>query len=288
MKGLFLFVTFSLCAAISYAQPDSYSDSTLEPGNSQISNPIFKTPARKYSRSGKFYVETGFNWSWYSKSDILFRGTGYDFTLKDVQADDEPVKGSLQYNFHLGYHISDKYSVFLGLDHMKYVIEVPQEVKINGFINPSVSTPAIPTGQYAGVYNDETITVNPDFLTLEYTDGFNYLKLGVQRQDDIWVSPKGTSVLTLATGLAGGVIAPRADVRLFTVGDNNKLNVAGWAASANAGLKFYCNRWLYLQGSMEAGYSKLYKVYTTGRNNVDKASHHLGFYQYYGLVGVEF
>ena len=288
MKGLFFLVTFSLYAAMTFAEPDTYSDSTLVTDNSLISKPVFKTPSRKYSRSGKFVIETGLNWTWYSQSDIRFKGPGYDFTLKDVAAHDQPNKTSLQYNVHIGYHINDIYCIFLGLDHMKYVMNVPQELKISGFINPSVSNPAIPTGQYAGVYNDETITVNPDFLTLEYTDGFNYFKLGLQRHDDLWVSAKGKSVLTLATGLAGGIIAPRADVRLFTVGDNNKLNLAGWAASANAGLKFYINKCLYLQGSMEGGYSNLYKVFTTGRNDFDKASHRLDFFQNYWLVGVEF
>ena len=288
MKGLFFLVTFSLYAAMTFSEPDTHSDSTLVTGNSLISKPVFKTPSHKYSRSGKFVIETGLNWAWYSQSDIRFKGLGYDFTLKDVQADDVPFKGSLQYNFHLGYHINDKYSIFFGLDHMKYVLELPQEVKISGFINASVSSPAILTGKYEGVYKNEIITVSPDFLTLEYTDGFNYLKFGVQRQDDLWVSPKGKLVLTLATGLAGGIIAPRADVRLFTVGDNNKLNVAGWAASANAGLKLYFNKCLYLQGSLEGGYSNLYKVYTTGRNDFDKASHRLDFFQNYWLVGVEF
>ena len=191
MKGLLFLVTFSLYAAMIFAEPDTHSVSTLATCNSQIIKSVFKTPSRKYFRSGKFVIETGLNWAWYFQSNIRFKGPGYDFTLKDVQADDKPFKGSLQYNFHLGYHINDKYSIFFGLDQMKYVFEVPQEVKISGFINASVSSPAILTGKYEGVYNNETITVSPDFLTLEYTDGFDYLKFGVQPQDDLWVSPKG-------------------------------------------------------------------------------------------------
>ena len=53
-------------------------------------------------------------------------------------------------------------------------------------------------------------------------------------------------------------------------------------------LKLYFNKCLYLQGSLEGGYSNLHKVYTAGRNDFDKASYRLNFFQNYWLVGVEF
>ena len=281
------FLILCFCTEITFGKT-ALPDSLLVRQMLELTDLNLKSSKNNDSNSNKFFVQLGINCAAYSKSDIKFQGSGYNFTLKDVKGNDQPAKGSLQYNIHLGYYLNNTYSIYLGLDHMKYVMDVPQQVKISGFIESSVSKPGISTGQYEGVYNDETITVNPDLLTLEYTDGFNYAKLGVSRQDNLLASRKGKSTLKLTTGLAGGLIIPRSDVRLFTVGKNNKMNIAGWATSVNAGLKFYLNESLYLQGSVEAGYSNLFKVHTTGRNNVDKAGHKLYFLQNYWLIGFQF
>jgi len=71
---------------------------------------------------------------------------------------------------------------------MKYVMDVPQTVKVDGYINPTISSPAIATGAYAGVYNNTSLTINADMLTYEHTDGFNYVSIEVERYDDIWVA----------------------------------------------------------------------------------------------------
>lgn len=248
----------------------------------------FNSNARLYSKKGKFFFNFGTNWSGYGKSDISLQGPGYDFTLKDVSGRDQPYKPSYQYNIHAGYYISDRYSISFGYDHMKYVIDVPQQVAINGVIGTEVSSPAITTGAYAGEYNNETVTVTPELLTLEYTDGFNYVSTHVQRYDDIWVAGNGNTSLALETGLALGAIVPRADVKLFTVGKNNKLNIAGWAASAKAGLMFNFNKSLFFVASLEGGHANMSKIYTTGRNDLDQASQKLNFLQNLYLLGIRF
>lgn len=221
-------------------------------------------------------------------SDINFKGPGYDFTFEDVVAHDQPYKNSIQYNIHAGYFISEHYSISLGLDHMKYVMDVPQELRIDGVIEPQVSTPSIQTGKFAGSYYSQPITVTPELVTLEYTDGFNYASMHLQRFDDIWVSENGNSSLSLESGIGGGVIVPRADVKLFGVGMNNKLNVAGWVASLKAGLMFNFTKHIYIVGSFEAGHSNMYKIYTTGRNDTDKAKQKLNFLQNSYLLGFRF
>jgi hypothetical protein len=248
----------------------------------------FNRNSRSYFQKGKFFLNLGFNWSSYGRSDINFDGPGYDFTLEDVVGHDQPYKPSLQYNIHVGYFLSEHYSVSLGYDHMKYVMKVPQQVTISGVIDPEVSTPTIQTGQYAGSYNKETITITPELLTLEYTDGFNYVSTHVQRYDDIWVSNNRKTSLALETGIGLGAIIPRADVKLFTVGMNNKLNVAGWGASAKAGLMFNFNQSIYFLASLEAGHANMDRIYTTGRNDLDKASQKLNFLQSLYLIGIRF
>lgn len=248
----------------------------------------FNKNSRSYSQKGKFFLNVGFNWSGYGRSDINFDGPGYDFTLEDVVGYDQPYKPSLQYNIHAGYYISERYSISVGYDHMKYVMKVPQSVKISGVIEPEISNPAISTGQFAGNYNNETVNVTPDFLTLEYTDGFNYVSTHLQRYDDIWVANNRKTSLALETGVAVGAVIPRADVKLFTVGTNNKLNIAGWGASAKAGLMFNFNKRLYFLTSWEAGHANMYRIHTTGRNDIDKASQKLNFLQNLYLIGIRF
>ena len=72
-----------------------------------------------YSRKGEYYFFWGYNRSDYLKSDITFRGTGYDFTLHDVVANDLPIAFSAeeylditrlsipQYNFRYGYFFNN-------------------------------------------------------------------------------------------------------------------------------------------------------------------------------------
>ncbi len=288
---LFLSVCFFFASFHSEAAVPVHSDSSADSSATEgpmLAKSWFGGSRRSYSPKGKFYLQLGFTWAAYGKSDLKFTGPGYNFTLQDVSAADEPYVGSLQYNIHAGYYFKDNYSITLGYDHMKYVLNIPQKAKITGNIESEVSNPGIATGQFAGNYNGEVITITPEMLTLEYTDGFNYVSTHVQRFDDLWVSSKGNTSLSLETGLGGGLIIPRADVRFFRVGDNNKLNIAGWAASAKAGLMFNFSKRFYFLTNLEAGYSDLNKVYTTGRNDIDQASHQINFLQNSYLIGLRF
>lgn len=253
-----------------------------------VSNSWFNNNTRSYSRKGSFYIQAGVNWTGFGRSDINFDGPGYDFTLQDIKGHDQPYKLPIQYNFHAGYFIRDNYSLSLGFDHMKYVMKIPQEVTISGLIGEQVSTPAIPTGPYAGEYLNQVITVTPDLLTLEYTDGFNYFSTHVQRFDDVWVAANRRTSLALETSVGAGIIIPRSDVKLFGLGINNDFNVAGWAATLKGGLLFNFNKNIYFLVNLEAGYANMSKIYTTGRNDIDKASQKLNFLQNSYLLGIRF
>lgn len=264
-----------------------------------IPGSIFKVSPRDYSRKGKFFVHWGYNFSWYADSDISFKGKGYDFVLKNVAAQDRPTKLSWtyinpaeisipQFNFHAGYFIKDNYSISIGWDHMKYVIDVPQQVKITGHIDEFVSEPGIATGTYEGTYSNDDLTITSDFLTFEHTDGFNYASVEVERYDDAWVSKSKKRTLTLETGLGLGVVVPRTDVRFFKVGQNNYWNLAGWGVSVKAGLKYYFSKQIYFQGNLKAGHTNLSDIHTTGRNDIDGASQKINYLENYWVLGFQF
>ena len=254
---------------------------------------------RIFSRKGDFFFHWGYNNSWYGKSDIRFTGPNYDFTLKDVVAHDRQSKLSWdylnpglitvpQYNIRAGYFIKDNYSVSIGWDHMKYVMDIPQTVSITGHIGANITPENVATGALAGDYNGQMINVKENMLTFEHTDGFNYANIEVERYDDIWVAPAGKTSLTLETGLGGGMIVPRSDVRLFGLGRNNHWNVAGYGVSAKVGLKFYIWKNFYIQNSTKFGATNLKTIHTTGNDKEDKASQKINYIENMWVAGIQF
>ena len=154
---------------------------------------------KPYSLKGEFYFLWGWNRSYYSDADITFKGDDYNFTLYEVDAYDRQSPFSIdlyfnpstitipQYNFKLGYYFTDTFSLNIGFDHMKYVMESGQTTKINGNISNSGTA-------YDGNYSDEDIVVAPDFLLFEHTDGLNYLNLEASLL---------TNILQIDTGFMG-------------------------------------------------------------------------------------
>src|SRR5690554_7026807 len=99
---------------------------------------------------GGFYFYWGYNRSAYTKSDLRLVGRGYDFTMKDMTASDNPEKLSAsyldikkltipQFNLRLGYFFKDKWALTLGYDHMKYLMDHPQQITLDGYVEPGVS-----------------------------------------------------------------------------------------------------------------------------------------------------
>lgn len=292
MKACFSLIVICLLISNVHAEAIENQERHLHATSFIIQDTIgkswFGNQRRSYTRKSSFYLQAGFNWSSFGKSDINFDGPGYDFTLEDLSGHDEPYKLSLQYNIHGGYYFRDNYSISMGFDHMKYVIDLPQEATISGQIGAQVSSPAIPSGQYEGSFDRQPILVTPDLVTLEYTDGFNYLTAHLNRYDDVWVSINRKTSLALETGIGAGMIIPRSDVKLFGLGKNNKFNIAGWAGSVKGGLMLNLNKKVFFTVSLEAGYANMYRIYTTGRNDVDKASQKLNFLQNSYFLGYRF
>lgn len=264
------------------------------------SKSIFNTKfTRSLSRQGQWFAFYGYNFSWYTPSDVYFKGKGYDFKLRHVKAHDRPSKLSWDYlnpmeittpqvNIRFGYHISDNYSISFGWDHMKYVMDIPQEVVICGHIGSEVSEPGIHTGRFAGTYNGQTMTIPAEMLTFEHTDGYNYVSAELERYDDIWLSKSQKNSLSLETGVGIGTIIPRTDAKFFGVGDNHYWNFAGYGASLKAGLKFHITKRFFLQNTAKIGWSRLNNIRTTGRSGIDKARQNISYLENYTVLGYQF
>ncbi len=243
---------------------------------------------------GSVFLDWGYNRSGFSWSDIHFDGPGYDFTLRHVVAKDKPRNFSVdnyfapeemwvpQYNYRIGWFLAERWSLSLGLDHMKYVMVQDQTVRMDGWVDPTCST------VYTAAEGDsKDVTLTPQFLTYEHTDGLNLLSADLEHYDGLWASTNGRQRLHAFEGLHAGPVIPRSDVRLFGEGKNNAFHVAGVGVGAQAGLHFTFLEHLFVRGTAKGSWIDLPSVLTTGTAD-DRASQHFWAYQGSVVFGGQF
>jgi hypothetical protein len=237
----------------------------------------------KVTNKGKFYVYWGWNRGTYSDSDIRFKGENYDFTLSDVTANDRPTEFGFnpyfrldritipQTNYRIGYFFKENYTISIGVDHMKYVMNADQDVKINGTIN---------TGSiFDKVYTDESIKLIKDFLTFEHTDGLNYINVEVKRFDDFsylfGLNSKNLQI-NLTEGIGAGILFPKSNTKLLNKERYDDFHVAGWGVSASVGLNITFLKHFFIQSDFKAGYINMSNIRTT-KSASDSASQSFSF-----------
>lgn len=242
------------------------------------------------SRKGEFYAYWGWNRGAFTKSDIHFAGDNYDFLLKDVVAKDRqsPFDGNLylnpgsatipQYNFRLGYFFNDHYNVSFGIDHMKYVMQGNQVVKISGSID-STGT------KYDGTYTDDDITLSNDFLTFEHTDGLNFINFDIRRFDALFVWKHFN--INLTEGVGAGMLYPRTNTKLLGGARYDEFHVSGYGLSGMVGLNFEFYNHFFIQTELKGGYINMPDIRTT-MDPADGASQDFFFGQMNIVFGANF
>lgn len=255
---------------------NSYSQNSTEPTKYTANN------------KGKFFVSWGGNRASYSKSDITFKGEDYEFTIKDATAKDKPKGWHIDYvnparitipqtNFKIGYFISDKYSLALGMDHMKYVMTRNKNRVVNGYINlPSNDVGSI----YNGVYDQQNVMVSEEFLQFEHTDGLNYVYLKFARRDDISsifnIQNTDKFQVNVTEGIGAGILYPKTNTTLFDRDRYDEFHISGYGLSIGAGLNFTFFKHFFIQGDLRGGYINMGNIRTT-RNPSEGASQHFYF-----------
>ena len=251
-----------------------------------------KNNTLKYTSSnkGKVFISWGGNRESYSKSDIRFKGVNYDFTIKDASAKDKPKGWHIDYinpskitipqtNIKIGYFISDKYTISLGVDHMKYVMNDNRNKIINGYIN----LPNNELGsQYNGNYDNEYFFVSKDFLLFEHTNGLNYVYAEFARFDDISslfnIQNIDKFQLNITEGLGAGILYPKTNTTLLQKERYDEFHVAGYGISVNAGLNLTFFKHFFLQLDLRGGYINMPDIRTTS-NIAESASQHFFYLQ---------
>jgi hypothetical protein len=253
-------------------------------------SPFLSFAQDAYHKKGEMYFSWGYNRDYYTKSDINFRGDEYDFTLYDVIAQDRQSEFDFntyfgienitipQFNMRLGVYINEKYDISFGDDHMKYVMQSFQKVKMQGEISNSNT-------KYDGVYDKEDFQIEPDFLRFEHTDGLNYLNLEIRRTDILFARPK----FRIETRIGGGagVLMPRTNATLLNNPRHDEFHFSGWGTGVLGGLHFSLFKHLFFQFEAKGGFIQMPDIRTT-ENPADRASQYLFFSQFNGVIGVNF
>jgi len=251
--------------------------------------------AKSKVRVHKFYAFWGWNRAWYTNSDIRFHGTNYDFTLAKVVAHDRQTElgldpylaiGSItipQTNCRIGYYLNDHWSVSIGLDHMKYVMDQDQVVDIVGSIQNG-QTP------YDGTYNHTPIKLTEDFLTFEHTDGLNYINAELRRHDilvDFRKMKLPNITLNLIEGVGLGALLPKTNTALLGFNRYDEFHLAGFGLNGMVGLNFTFFDHFFIQSELKGGYINMPDIRTT-EFTVDRARQHFMFGSVNFLVGANF
>ncbi len=241
------------------------------------------------SRKGNIYIYWGWNRGLYSTSDIHFKGENFDFTLQDVKAHDKPSSDINNYinpfnvsipqtNFRIGFFIKNNYSISAGFDHMKYVVTKNQTAKISGVISNTET-------QYDRTYLNDDITISPDFLKFEHTNGLNYINIDARRFDEIVNLNK--IKINVTEGIGVGMLVPKTNTTLFNSNTNDEYHISGYGISAVIGVNISFFKFFFIQSEVKNGFINMPDIRITS-NNTDQASQHFIFTQFNIVLGANF
>lgn len=173
------------------------------------------------NNKGKFYIHWGVNRSFYSNSVIKFVGKDFNFVVENATAHDKPKSWHIDYinptwiiipqtNLKIDYYFSDKYSVSIGVDHMKYVMTPNQEVIVNGeYPYPGASGELLSNGK---------IQLIEEFLMFEHTDGLNYVHTEIAKtkylSKYLGISDTDKIQFNALVGIGAGILYPKTKATL--------------------------------------------------------------------------
>jgi hypothetical protein len=236
------------------------------------------------------FLQWGYNRAGYTRSDVHIAGPGFGLTLHAIQAKDRPsafdprvyfTPSSMwipQYVYRLGMYVTDRWSISVGLDHMKYVMVQNQVAKVTGAVSAEASQ------FYSGGYDHVPTRISRDFLAYEHTDGLNYLGAEADWNYPLYTQPRGHfGVVALAGGGTGAVIC-RTEAYAFERGMNTKFHPAGFGFSAHAGFKLFFLKHFYVNATAKGGFVALTDILLQDDRSA-LASQNFAFRQFQVSIG---
>lgn len=242
----------------------------------------------KTENKGKFYFYWGWNKSQYNYSDITFKGSDYEFTLRNVGAKDRQTQWNADMYMNptnmtipqtvgrIGYYFHDRWNISLGVDHMKYVMVPQQFSTIDGYIDLED-----PLSEFNGVYDNAPIYIDEYFLELEHTDGLNYINMEITRVDNLgdylqWNSKK--IQLNVLEAFGAGILYPKTNTTLLSKERYDAYHLSGFGISLKGGINLTLFNHFFVQAEIKTGYINMPNIRTT-TSSADSASQDFFFFQ---------
>lgn len=245
---------------------------------------------------GKFFFYWGYNRTYYAKSDISWKGPGYDFTLSGVEATDLPKKFSSiyynpaqitipQFNFRAGYFINDKYALAIGWDHMKYRSLNGSIATFTGHIDPSVSA------SYSTLQDGDEVAVdNTYFVRMEHSDGFNVININLERHDLLHTLKEDKVALKLVSGAGLGVAMPWTNARVFEDTNDDRIHFSGMGAQFFIAPEILFYKRVFIRATGQFGFASLWDIAITPKS--DQSDTHaeqvIYYFEHSVVVGYQF
>lgn len=211
--------------------------------------------AETFPRKGVLWAYWGYNRALYSPSNIYLKGPGYELTLNAAQAQDLPnwklFTDDAQYNYRVGYYLTDRFFVSLGHEHMKYRLVRGQTLSVSGVIDPSAS----PT--LAGNYDLTPIVIGQRggiIQNFEHTDGLNLLDAEAGITQTILCVAQRRFALSLSGMIGFGMLIPNTDVTFFDVRNQKRYSASGVALSGAISLRADIMKYVFAELKMKGGY----------------------------------
>ncbi len=240
----------------------------------------------------RIYLYWGYNRESFSHSDIHIHGKGFDFNIYDVSAHDKPSPFTFntyfgassltvpQYNFRLGVFIKHNLHLSVGIDHMKYVMTQNQTVKMVGYVDSLAST------IFGGRYNGPTV-MNPDFFTLQHTNGLNAVSLDLGWLLPIFHTRKDILHIGWNVGIGGVFMVTRTQVHWMGVWYPNNFHLSGVTGALNTGPRIELWKCFFVSAELKGGYVYLPWAPFIG-NDQSGVEHHFTYLEYYIVAGLSF
>jgi hypothetical protein len=267
-----------------------------------ISSSLFsQMKKRKVSNEkGTIFISWGYNRSAYTKSDLKLQGQGYNFNMQYSKARDHQsplnsgdyslTKLSVpQYNFKIGYYYKQKWSISLGVDHMKYIFSDNNKVVVTG--NLSYQSKYVSLGNNINYGSApillKNITTDRDVFHYENSKGLNYIHGELGLSEKLFVADKkGDFIVSSNVGLGAGLLLSYTNLLFDGVQNETTKSLSGYGLSTFAGLRFEFFKSVYLYSNFSVGF--LHKIHekTSMVDAVAYASQHFGYSQIEAGLGL--
>lgn len=205
---------------------------------------------------GTLFGGVNYNRSYYSTSNLEFKGPQFNFTLIDTPLSDIPSTNSsyfdsegfeyLQFNAQIGYFIKNKWAISLGFDRLNFFTPQSFTGQIDGVIAPNSSS-------LSGEYNNEIIEINSNDLYYAQSLGSNLVSFSIHRMDQIYKSKKAILEILTYTKLGVGALFSNTDFTFNGVRNQQITSLSGSAFIVSAGFRTVFWQHFYLQVNISGG-----------------------------------